>query len=374
MRGRGLPYLYAIAALSVACEAGVLYAQSPRLNGQTGVGFEAYSFGSSDDIGVDGITLLAVPLAVRARISDQLEARVSTAYARGTLSRSDGSKSTIAGLTDTEVRLTYAMQGDRLRISAIALAPTGRTELTADEMDVAGVIAADVLPFAISDWGSGGGTGASVAAALPLDDASVVGVSVGYVVALEFEPVAATSFAYRPGNQMHVRAAIDRTFGMAGKASLQLTWQHFAADVSAGSNIYQAGDRLQALASYAFAVGPRTSGIVYAGYLRRGEGRYTEIVQLTPAQDLVYGGTVFRIPVRGAVLTPSLDARVIARDDGTDQGFNVTIGSGIELKLGAALITPSVRARFGRLTVRSDAESGFTGIDIGVAVGTRSLE
>lgn len=373
MRGRGPACAYVIVALSLACAAEVAHAQSPRLNGQTGFGFEAYSFGSADDIGVDGITLLTVPLSAGTRISDQLEARVSSAYARGTLSRSDGSKSTIAGLTDTEVRLTYAMPGDRLRISAIALAPTGQTELTAEEMDVAGVIAADVLPFAISDWGSGGGTGASVAAALPVDDASVVGLSVGYVVALEFEPVAATNFAYRPGNQVHVRAAIDRTFGMAGKASLQLSWQHFAADVSAGSNIYQAGDRLQALASYAFAAGTRAGGIVYAGYLRRGEGRYTEIVQLTPAQDLIYSGTVFRIPVRGAVLTPSLDARVISRDDGTDQGYNLTIGSGAELQLGPTLITPSVRARFGSVTVRSDAESGFTGIEIGVAVATRSL-
>ncbi|MGH7574032.1 MAG: hypothetical protein ACREM1_02740 [Longimicrobiales bacterium] len=372
MKARRLTSLCVVVVLTHACAGVAVEAQSPPFDGQAGVSFESYSFGSSNATGVEGITLFAVPLTVRARLSEHFEARASSFYARAALSRNDGSKSTLAGLTDTEVRLTYAVPGDRLRISAIALAPTGRTELTSEEMDVAGVIAADVLPFAITDWGSGGGTGASAAAALPLDEASVFGVSASYLVALEFEPVAATGFAYRPGNQVHVRAAIDRTFGLAGKASLQLTWQHFAADVSAGSNIYQAGDRLQALASYAFAAGTRAGGIVYAGYLRRGEGRYTEIVELTPAQDLIYGGTAFRIPAGGVVLTPSLDARLIGRDNGTDEGYSITIGSGIELPLSSALLVPTARARFGRLAVRPDAESGFIGLDVGVAVATRT--
>lgn len=373
MRGRGLTCRYVMAALSLACAAGAVHAQSPRLSGQTGVSFEAYSFGSSDDVGIDRITLLTVPLAVRVQLSRQFEARVSTAYARGAVSRNDGSESTIAGPTDSELRLTFATPGDRLRVSAIAIVPTGQTELTPAEMDVAGVIAADVLPFAILNWGSGGGTGMSVATALPISEASAFGVSASYLVALEFEPIAATGFAYRPGNQLHLRAALDHTFGMAGKASLQLTWQHFGVDASAASNIYQAGDRLQALASYAFAAGARAGGIAYAGYLRRQEGRYTEIVELTPAQDLIYGGTVFRVPAGRIVLTPSLDARVIGSDNGTDQGYSLTIGSGVELQLGEALLVPSARARFGRLAVRSGTESGFIGLEVGVAVGTRSL-
>ncbi|HSJ10173.1 MAG TPA: hypothetical protein VK928_09675 [Longimicrobiales bacterium] len=348
-------------------------AQQAEWAAGAGVRFELYAFGAPEEVDLDRVTLLTVPLVMQAPLTRQLELRVASTFARGTVTRATGDESTLSGLTDTEVRLTLGLARDRLRLSAIGLLPTGKTDLTAEEMDVAGVIAADMLPFAITNWGTGGGVGLSAAAALPFGEQTAFGLSAGYVVASEFEPVADTDFAYRPGDQLHLRAAVDRTIGSAGKVSLQLTYLRFSDDRSAGTNIYQAGDRLQAVGSYAFAAGGTANGIVYAGYLRRQEGNYTVVTLVTPAQDLVFAGAGLRLPWRNLLLQPTLDLRVLGTEDGVGQGYTVSAGTGVEVPLGRALLVPNARARFGSLTVRSGQDSGLTGVELGLAVRSRGV-
>lgn len=338
-----------------------------------GATFESYFFASPDDVDLDRVALLTVPLAVDVRLVRNVDLRVSSAFAQGTLTRANGDESTLSGVTDTEARLTVGFRNDMLRLSAVGLLPTGVAELTPEEMDVAGVVAADLLPFAISNWGTGGGVGLSVAAAVPLSERTAFGFSAGYVLAREFEPVAETSFAYRPGSQLHVRAAIDQSVGSSGKASLQLVLQRFGTDEAGGSNIYQAGNRMQAVGSYAFAAGTSASGIAYAGYLRRSTGEYTTVAIVTPAQDLIYGGVGFRLPVGSVVLLPTVDGRVLGNEDGVDQGYTMSAGVGAEIPLGAARLVPQLRGRYGSLTVRSGQESGFTGVDIGVSLRAGAL-
>jgi hypothetical protein len=213
----------------------------------------------------------------------------------------------------------------------------------------------------------------SAALALPVSDASTIGISGGYVMARSYEPLAATSFAYRPGNQMQMRAAADRTFGSSAKASLQLSYLHFGQDQTAGSNFYQTGDRLQAVGSLAFAAGDRGTGLLYVGYLQRQEGKYTSVVQVTPAQNLVYAGTGFRQRVGGVVLVPTLDVRVLGNDAGIEQGRTISAGIGLEVPAGNFELLPLARARFGHLTVRTAQESDFTGLELGLSIRNRSF-
>lgn len=337
-----------------------------------GMLIESYSFGSPDKVDIKKVSLLSVPFAARVSLTPKIEIGVSGAYASAKLTRVGGEETSVSGPTDTEVRLTYGAIDDQVRVSAVALAPTGKSQLTAQEMDVTGVIAADLLPFAISNWGSGGGIGVSAAFAKPVNDATTIGLSAGYVVARKYEPLSATTFAYRPGNQLQLRAAADRTIGSSAKASAQLTYLHFGQDQGDGANLYQSGDRIQAVGSLAFAAGTQSTGIVYAGYLRRQQGEYTAVVRITPSQDLLYAGTAFRRPVGGGVLVPSLDARLLGNESGVEQGRTISAGLALEIPRGSVEVVPRARARFGSLTVRSGQESSFTGIEIGLSIRSRS--
>jgi hypothetical protein len=367
-------------AVAVAAIAAVLLiahpaaAQIPELRAGAGVRYEVYSFRAPEDVDLDHIALVTIPLRAGVALARQLELEVSGAFASAEARRADGRDLALSGLTDTELRLTTALARDRVRLGLVALLPTGQTELSADEMDVAGIIAADLLPFAVSHWGSGGGIGMSAAVASPLGYEMSVGLSAGYVVAREFEPVAEESFAYRPGNQLHVRAGLDRNFGRAGKASLQLAYQQYGRDRAAGANLYQTGDRLQVVGSYAFPARAVGNGIVYAGYLRRQGGHFTEVVRFTPAQDLLYAGGGLRLPYQGMILLPSVDARILGNEAGLDQGYTVSSGIGAEIPAGRVLIVPAARFRVGSLTARAGLRSGFSGLDLGLALraGRRS--
>lgn len=369
----------ALAAITVAAALGLdsaadVHAQLSVARAGAGMRLETYSFADADKVNLESIQLLTFPVGASALIGSNVELGVSGGYARGTSKRATGHESEVSGLTDTEVRLTLRLSDDRFRLGAVALLPTGTSELEADQLDVAGLVAADLLPFAISNWGTGGGVGVSAAAALPLSPTTSIGVSGGYVLAREYEPIATGNFNYRPGNQLHVRAALDHMIGRSGKASVSVSYQQFSEDEGNGANLYQAGDRLQGAGSLAFPAGSRGSGIVYAGFLRRLEGKYSsESLPVTPTQDLLYAGGSLRQPVSGVVLLPSAELRVVGNDDGIDQGYAITAGTGAEFSLGTVELVPSARLRFGRITVRADQESGFTGMELGLTLRNRTV-
>jgi hypothetical protein len=333
-----------------------------------GATLELYRFSDRDAIGIESLMLLTVPIAARVDPASGLSLTLGGAYARGALRRSDGSEATITGPTDTELRASYVIGDDAVTFTAIALLPTGQAQLDADEADVAGAIAADVLPFRITNWGTGGGFGASVALARSFGETSA-GIGAGYVVAREFEPVDGNNaFVYRPGNQLHVTAAFDRTIQSASTFSLRLSFLGFATDQANGQNLYQTGNRIQATGSYAFASGPRANGLVYAGVLLRGEGDFAVSSQIIPAQNLVFAGAGWRLPFAGGLLQPGIDVRLFSGSDDAGSGYTLGAGLGAELPLGSASVAPSARVRYGSADAGGGAESGYVGAELSLAV------
>lgn len=347
-------------------------AQLRDLGVAVGARFESYYFDDVQEIDIDRVGLFSVPLRAELPLAQTLSLGVNGAYARASMRRAGADEVVVSGMTDTRLDLTLSLAQDRLRLSGIAQVPTGRSELTAAEMDVVGVLASDLLPFGVTTWGTGGAIGGNVAVAVPLDAVTSVGVSGGYLVAREYEPLSSTAFAYRPGNQLQVRAAIDRTFASSFKASLQAAYYSFTRDQQDGANLYQPGDRLQVLASLAFAAGASGSGVVYTGVIARDEGQYTDATLVLPAQDLIYFGGALRQPLgMRSVLIPAIDVRLVRSDRDDQTGFTITTGVGLELPLGSLQLIPTVAGRFGELTARPGDESQFSGLDLSVTLRRR---
>jgi len=333
---------------------------------------EAYRFSDPDATGLRSLSLLTLPFAARTSLSPSLTLDVSGAFARGSLEHSDGSRVTLSGLTDTRVGLTAAVVPDRLSVGAIALLPTGKQKQTDAEAELAGAIGADLLPFRISNWSTGGGIGLS-SSLVHSTGAIGFGVTASYVVGREFDLLESEEFAYRPGNQLVVRGAVDATVGTAGKLSFALTFERASEDRVNGSNLYRPGNRIQGTASYAFRAGVSGSGVGYAGVFHRSSGVYLlDAVDEAAAEDLLLAGGGLRIPFASTVLLPSVDVRIVRRADGNDQGFLLGAGSSLEWTNAAGLtLEPSLRARFGRVLAREGVETGFTGLDIGLVVRLR---
>jgi len=331
-----------------------------------GVGslFQTFRFSDSGASGIETLTLITTPFSAGIPLGDRADLRLSGAFARGALDHAAGS-STISGLTDTRVSLGFGTQW--AQVAAVAILPTGKNTQTLEESRVAGAIAADLLPFAISNWGSGPGGGATLTAAGPVGSVGL-GVNVAYLVRQSFEPLESQEFAYRPGDLLHVSVAMDGSVGEAGKATIRLTYERNGDDRGDDANLFRSGDRVQVLGSYAFPVGPASSGIVYASLLHRNEGAFLETTESLASQDLMLVGGGVRIPMGSGVFQPDAEARLFRRADGIDQGYDLSLGATYEIPGAEWTVAPSARLHLGHLEVREGVETGFNGFEVGLAV------
>jgi len=333
----------------------------------TGVVWQSFSFGDGAAVGVGDVTLLTIPVAFAARFGGATALDVRGAWASGRLTAPGGVESTISGPTDLEVTLSRTFGLDAVVASLVAVLPTGSSTQSLEESAVAGAVAGDLLPFRISNWGTGGGVGGSLAVARRVNGFGVGG-SVGYILAREYEPVAGDASVFQPGDFFRVNAVVDRTVGGRAKLALRLGFQRFGDDGLDGVDLFRSGDRYDATLSYAFPSGGGSSAIVYGGFLQREEGRYLTDPREAASQGLLLAGGALRAPLAGGVLTPSVDLRLLRRSDGVGQGYLGGIGAGFEVPLQGATAIPSLRLRRGTVEARQGLESSVTGIEAGLTV------
>jgi len=375
MRARKVP-MPRLAA-TIAC-ASVIAGFSPLAAQRTGSApavlagatFQTWRFRDAAT-GIDAVTLLTAPFQAAVRLSDRIAVSLAGAWARGSLALADGGRSTIAGLTDTELAATLSAGHDLVTFTAIALLPTGQARLTAEEVEAAGVVAADVLPFRISNWGSGGGFGGSVAIAAPIGEFGA-GLGLGYVTTRDFEPVETEpSFVYRPGNQLHLTAALDRSVGPTGKLSLRASLLSYDKDRVNDVNLYRAGNRLEATASYAFAAGPRSSAVIWAGGHHRAAASPENPAagtQVSPASDILFAGAALRMPIATGVITPRIDVRGVGGRNGANSGYTAMVGVSAELPAGGLVLAPTLQVGLGSIEPATGTRSTAVGADIGFVV------
>lgn len=389
--GRTGPLCAAVAmAIWAALSGGsVAAAQLPSAGLGTGITFESYEFSSAEAVGMERLSLRTIPLTAGARPARWLTLEVAGAHATGVLRRADGSNSEISGFTDTEVRATvpFGSGNTTFSLTGLVVLPTGVESQSLDEVAVAGVVAADLLPLRISSWGGGAGYALSAAAAQSIGDFNI-GLSAGYRVASEYDPLDEGSFTFRPGNELRLRAAIDRIVRGQSKASLYATLFTYDRDRLNGANLYDSGNRIQVVGSYAFPLGMAGSAITYAGVMHRARGNVVDPLRAgaittaadLPSQQLYLLGAGSRLPLGRHRLLPSADLRVFRREDGIGQGYVLGLGTAAELRLSGfnsevtasvdrgVVLVPSITFRFGQLLLSDERDSRLTGLELGMAI------
>lgn len=357
--------LILLLASAVGAEAQLLPGGSSTL--VSGAYFESYEFLDPALAGFERLSLISAPFGARAPLIDRLGLEVSGSFARAEVEYTDGTEVSLSGLTDTEVRLSFDVVPDRVTLSAGILLPTGNSTHSEDEASLAGLIAADLIPFRVSNWGSGGGAGLISTLVVPAGDFAF-GVTAGYTIGREFEPAEEEELAYRPGDELRVRVAVERTIGSSAKASLLLGGQVYRDDEFAGTSVFQPGNRFEGMGSFSFAVGAGSAGVVYGGLQHRGSSTLVLEELETPEQTLILTGGGMRIPAGFATFVPSVDLRLFRRDDGVGQGHLTSLGAGLEWPFGQLVAIPALRARFGEVLLWEDAESSVRGVEAGLGV------
>lgn len=368
--------LAALGLSALGLSPGALHGQSAG----AGAAVQYYSFLDAEAAGLESFVLVTTPFAVGIPVAGLFALDVSGAYAQGIATGPEGTEARLSGPTDTELGFSVLLGDDRVVFSSSLTLPTGQDIETLEEATVAAVVAAELLPFSIATWGAGGGAGGDVALAFQAGEWGI-GIGGGYWAAKEFVPTSDVTYAYRPGDQLQARVALDRDVGESGTFSLILGLQRFGEDELDGTNLFRSGNRLEGMASYAFALGLRGSALLYGGVYHREQGVLLLEASLldgatdSPSQQLFMGGASLLIPASPRVsIMPDVSMRVFRSGDGVGQGWLATAGSSFEIRVAGhsfgrnVVLSPSAKLRLGRVIVREDSESGIVGWEAGITL------
>ena len=167
------------------------------------------------------VSQLSVPVTALVPIGTRFTVDVGTGFATGevTLDGADEAGRTswsLAGPTDTKVRLTGRLSGDNVLFTLGANLPTGSVDLDEEEYDAARVLAAPALGFAVPVLGNGTGFTAGLVAARQLGGVSVA-LGASYELRTSYSPVGVVAslpaLDYNPSDAVRVSLMGDALVG-----------------------------------------------------------------------------------------------------------------------------------------------------------------
>ena len=302
------------------------------------------------------VSQVAFPVFVSVPVLPQLTVDVGTAFASANHERlavdSMGApvtiRSSLSGLTDTQLRANYTIGTDFVVITAGLNLPTGSSTLKPEEFEAATRIGSDFLTFPVSGFGSGFSMTGGVAVARPVGSWNL-GMGASMRRAGEYEPfedATGATTTFKPGVEVRTRIGADHPFG-TGRVSFGLSYSKFGDD-RANAAVYNTGDRYvgQVAVSNSLRNGVNYSVVLWNLYRTNG----TLIDQsASPSGNITNAMVIFG--VRGPsniTVEPSVETRLWTQQ-GSQTSFLSTLGMRLFVDRGSWAVVPGFGFSIGTL-------------------------
>lgn len=250
--------LLAIAAGSGSAHAGLLdTARFP-------VTYRTWTTTPDSGAGEATVSQLVVPFVTSLRLGSSADLVLSTAGASSKLDVDGGASSSLGGAADVTAQLFLRAAGDRLLLQAGANLPSGKRELSAEELSVAAALGHPLLGFGLKQYGRGFDLSAGAGVGFPLGARGSMALGAGVIRHGSYTLVE-NGDDYEPAPEVSISAGLDvggsRVGGEGGPAGgaareggllrLDATYRLFGEDKLDGETIFEEGDQieLQALAA-----------------------------------------------------------------------------------------------------------------------------
>jgi len=345
-----------------------------------GIGADYLGYSFDDGLGADAAELLLIPLAVRLPVSNSLTFDIFSAWAEGKVER-DNTTLTLSGPVDTGVKASFQMVPWAI-LSVSANLPTGNSSHTGEEAIVASILSTDLLSFRETTWGNGMAVTSSLATAVRAGGFGL-GIAGAYSARNSFEPSEGVTTSYTPGNEVRLRAGLDRNFGNS-TFTAGATWVNYTQDqvqdgTAAPRDLFQAGNRLRFDAAFAFRAGSGVWTLYAADLMRENGGLLLDVVDgggmvvgdttvVTAKQNLIVGGIIGSVSLGGSfVFRPHIDFKTQMREDsdgGTvGSGWMLAAGGDIPLRLFGTEFFPKARVYFGAIEAAGGSDVSLLGAE-----------
>jgi hypothetical protein len=308
------------------------------------------------------VSELAIPLAYVVPLTERLTLDVSTAFASSQV-KAGSATSSIAGLTDTQLRVNYTFGLDAVVVTAGLNLPTGQYEVAEDRIAAAGQIGNDFLTFPVSSYGNGiAGTG-GIAIARPLGEWNL-GLGASVRKSAEFGAFRQdnTVLRFQPADEVRLRAGLDG-FAFGGRMVVGLVYSAFGRDI-AGPTTYSTGDRVIGQAALDVPLGGAQL-FVSGWHLYRLKGE--QIGGAAPPEGISNVNVGLGLDIGGLFLEPNVEGRFWSIDGGKAGTFG-SAGLRTRITIGAVQIYPSASYGVGALNTVSGPDVDMTGFRGGLSI------
>jgi hypothetical protein len=307
----------------------------------------------------DHVVEWTLPVAFSQRVGSRLTVDLSTAYARASGATTSGTLQ-LDGLTDTDVRASWAAVSGHVIVSVVGTLPTGRKTVSDSAVPLLSALATDLLGFTTPTFGSGGGITGGFVTAFRLGERWAGGLGGSYRWHASYTPVAGSG-ELEPGGEGRMRLGLEGPVGGRGGRGYfrsAVLYTASGADTLNGGSRSITGDRILLYASLSLPAG--ASSIAVYGYeMRRLRPRaynttYLNAVQVPRGNVVALGIRLDRQLSPALSLAPNAELRheLVAPDAGSLELLGWLVRPGLELRWrasGSVTLVLQGQAAFGRL-------------------------
>ncbi len=304
--------------------------------------YAVYSIGSGTN--EKRVDQYSSPLAWIFPMTKTFTLDISTSYAASTVTAGGAVTSSIAGLTDTQVRGSLVMFDQHAAFTFGLNVPTGRYTVTADQQEAAGQIGNAFLLMPVGGMGVGPGGTMGLAVAQRLGNWNL-GVSGSVRKTGRFDAYELTTgvLRFQPGDEYRIRVGLDRPVGK-GSFNGSINFSKFGADVI-DSSAFATGDRTMLQAGLALPFGITDLSVGFWD-MYRAPGEL--IGAKSPWENLANLSVGFGIKSPYLYLQTSIEQR-IWQVGGSRAGDMTNFGMRAQFNFGAFTVVPSTTVALGKL-------------------------
>ncbi|HEY2806848.1 MAG TPA: hypothetical protein VGI92_13395 [Gemmatimonadales bacterium] len=326
----------------------------------TGVEYRSLSYGTGSS--VSSVNEIAVPLGISMPLGSRVNFDVGTYFVRAERKAID-STSTISGLTDLVLRSAFQIKPDAAIFTLAVNVPTGKHQLNNQQNLLAGNVATDLIPFPVSNFGSGFSVTSGLALAKPIGPWAM-GLAGSFRYSGSYQPFTAPNDTsmLKPGGEVRFRLGADRIVGQ-GRMSLGFTYSTFSNDEYAGVQ-HSPGTRIIPQASWNFPVG-RNSLALYAWDVYRSAD--SSAVSAKVNANTVSGGALFAVPMGRNSLRPQIEFRQSSGDVNTK---GTLIGFGLRYAIVGARMTLTPGLRYDIASGVGSSNVSLTGFNASLTINS----
>jgi hypothetical protein len=364
MRARRLNALVVAAATLATTVPGL--AQT-RVDAQAGAEYRSVSYGTG--LGYSSLKELAFPVGFAVPVGSRLNLDAGTYYVSAQRTDPSGQQ-TINGLTDLIVRGAYQVKPDVAVFTFAVSLPTGTKTLNFNQRQIASAMATDLVPFPVTNFGTGFSVTTGLAWATPVGPWAL-GLAGSFRYNASYLPSSDTvarqdTVSLRPGAEMRLRIGADRIVGQ-GRLSLGFTYSSFAND-EFGSQSQSPGTRLIPQFSWSTPLGINNSLVVYGWDVYRNVDESASVNQGAKQNTIAFGAMASLHSGARNALRPQFELRKgwVGPGGLKNQGTLVGLGLRYQMAAGERLtLTPGARLDLGSLaTTPGNPNASVTGVSL----------